>query len=400
MVQTVYDVTSTGRADMPAIGAPGRPWLDYGGLKTLVDSTLATLNGVGIGREDRVALVIPNGPEMAALFIAVASGFSAVPLDPEYLAERFEFALDDLKPKAVIVQKGVESPVRAVARKAGVPLIELLPQADGPAGAFTLDASALAPLKAAKPGPSRGPDIALVLHASGTEARPRVVPLSASNLGASARHIGAALALTSKDRCLNIMPLFGVHGLIAAVLSSLASGASVSCTPGFDALPFFAWLDDARPTWYTAVPALHQAILARLGRSIDVARGANLRLIRSSAAPMLPQMTQGLENAFGCPVIETYGMTEASHQITSNALPPGKRKPGTVGVAAGPKVAIMDEAGALLPQGEIGEVVIQGPNVTPGYDNDADANTAVFIEGWFRTGDQGRLDEDGYLFLV
>ena len=200
MVQTVYDVTSTGRADMPAIGAPGRPWLDYAGLKKLVDTTLATLNGVGIGREDRLAMVVPNGPEMASSFIAVASGCSSAPLNPAYRADEFEFYLDDLKPRAVIVQQGMDSPVRAVARKVGVPIVELVPVADGPAGAFTLDVSALAPGRAHKAGPSRGPDVALVLHTSGGTARPKIVPLSASNLAASARHIGAALALTPKDR--------------------------------------------------------------------------------------------------------------------------------------------------------------------------------------------------------
>ena len=400
MVQTVYDVTSTGRADMPAIGAPGRPWLDYAGLKKLVDTTLATLNGVGIGREDRLAMVVPNGPEMASSFIAVASGCSSAPLNPAYRADEFEFYLDDLKPKAVIVQQGMDSPVRAVAGKVGVPIIELIPLADGPAGVFALDVSKLAPAAARKTGPSRGPEIALVLHTSGTTARPKIVPLSTSNLAASARHIGAALALTPKDRCLNIMPLFHIHGLIAAVLSSLGAGAAVSCTPGFNALRFFAWLDEIKPSWYTAVPTMHQTLLARLGRNTEVAKGANLRFIRSSSASLPPQVMTELEQAFGCPVIESYGMTEASHQMASNALPPGKRKPGAVGMAAGPKVAIMDEEGTLLPQGEIGEVVIQGPNVTQGYDNNPDANLKAFAEGWFRTGDQGRFDEDGFLFLT
>ncbi len=400
MVQTVYDVAKAGAADAPAIGAPGRPWLTYAGLKKLVDDTLAILNGVGIGRDDRVAMVVPNGPEMASSFIAVASGTSSAPLNPAYRADEFEFYLDDLKPKAVIVQQGMDSPVRAVAQKVGVPIIELVPVADGPAGLFTLDVSTLKPAKAAKPGPSQGPEIALVLHTSGTTARPKIVPLTASNLAASARHIASALSLAPKDRCLNIMPLFHIHGLIAAVLSSLGAGASVSCTPGFNALRFFAWLEEVKPTWYTAVPTMHQTILARLGRNTETAKSAKLRLIRSSSASLPPQVMTELEAAFGCPVIESYGMTEASHQMASNALPPGKRKPGAVGLPAGPKVAIMDEAGGFLPQGAIGEVVIQGPNVTAGYDNNPDANLKAFADGWFRTGDQGRFDEDGFLFLT
>ncbi|SJZ72392.1 Acyl-CoA synthetase (AMP-forming)/AMP-acid ligase II [Enhydrobacter aerosaccus] len=399
MVQTVYDVTSAGKAEAPAIGAPGRPWLAYAGLKTLADGTIATLNGVGIGRGDRVAMVIPNGPEMASSFVAVASGTTSAPLNPAYRAEEFEFYLDDLKPKAVIVQKGVDSPVRAVAQKLGIPLVDLVPTEGAPAGVFTLDVSALKPGKAAKPGTSVDGEIALVLHTSGTTARPKIVPLSTANLAASARHIGATLALTPADRCLNIMPLFHIHGLIAATLSSLAAGASVSCTPGFNALRFFAWLEEVKPTWYTAVPTMHQAILARLRGNVEAAKAAKLRFIRSSSSSLPPQVMSELEQAFGCPVIEAYGMTEASHQMASNALPPGKRKPGSVGLAAGPKIAVMDDAGNLLPQGKTGEVVIQGPNVTAGYDNNPDANAKAFTNGWFRTGDQGYFDEDGYLFL-
>ena len=400
MVNNVYDVTSAGKADAPAIGAPGRPWLTYGGLRKLADDTLAVLNGVGIGRGDRVTMVVPNGPEMASSFIAVASGTTSAPLNPAYRADEFEFYLDDLKPKAVIVQQGMDSPVRAVAAKLGVPIVELVPTAEAPAGAFTLDVSALKPAKAAKTGPSVDGEIALVLHTSGTTARPKIVPLSTANLAASARHIAASLALTPADRCLNIMPLFHIHGLIAATLSSLGAGASVSCTPGFNALRFFAWLEEVKPTWYTAVPTMHQAILGRLRGHADAAKAAKLRFIRSSSASLPPQVMGELEAAFGCPVIEAYGMTEASHQMASNALPPGKRKPGAVGLPAGPKISIMDDDGNVLPQGAIGEVVIQGPNVTAGYDNNPDANLKAFANGWFRTGDQGRFDEDGYLFLT
>jgi len=400
MVRSVYDVTSAGKPDTPAIGAPGRPWLTYGGLKKLADDTLAALNAVGIGRGDRVAMVVPNGPEMASSFIAVAAGTISAPLNPAYRADEFEFYLDDLKPKACIVQKGVDSPVRAMAAKVGVPLIELVPTESAPAGVFTLDVSALKPAKATKTGPSTGDEGALVLHTSGTTARPKIVPLSTANLAASARHIANSLALKPNDRCLNIMPLFHIHGLIAATLSSLGAGASVSCTPGFNALRFFAWLEEVKPTWYTAVPTMHQAILGRLRHNAEAAKAAKLRFIRSSSASLPPQVMGELETAFGCPVIEAYGMTEASHQMASNALPPGKRKPGAVGLPAGPKIAIMDDAGNMLPQGTIGEVVIQGPNVTAGYDNNPDANLKAFADGWFRTGDQGRFDEDGYLFLT
>jgi acyl-CoA synthetase (AMP-forming)/AMP-acid ligase II len=195
------------------------------------------------------------------------------------------------------------------------------------------------------------------------------------------------------------MPLFHIHGLIAATLSSLGAGASVSCSPGFNALRFFAWMEEVKPTWYTAVPTMHQAILGRLRGNLEIAKAAKLRFIRSSSSSLPPQVMAELEAAFNCPVIEAYGMTEASHQMASNALPPGKRKAGAVGLPAGPKISIMDETGNILPQGATGEVVIQGPNVTAGYDNNPEANAKAFTNGWFRTGDQGYFDEDGYLFL-
>jgi acyl-CoA synthetase (AMP-forming)/AMP-acid ligase II len=242
--------------------------------------------------------------------------------------------------------------------------------------------------------------VALVLHTSGSTSRPKIVPLLQRNVTASARNIRTALQLTPDDVCLNIMPLFHIHGLMAAVLSSLDAGAQVHCSPGFNALRFFNWLDEVRPTWYTAVPTMHQAILTRASRHAEELGRARLRLIRSSSASLAPQVMAELERTFGCPVIEAYGMTEAAHQMTSNPLPPRERKAGSVGVPAGPEVAIMDEEAKILPRGQTGEIVIRGANVTPGYEANPEANENAFIDDWFRTGDQGVIDRDGYLRLT
>jgi acyl-CoA synthetase (AMP-forming)/AMP-acid ligase II len=196
------------------------------------------------------------------------------------------------------------------------------------------------------------------------------------------------------------MPLFHIHGLIGATLSSLAAGASIVCTPGFDARSFFEWMETYRPTWYTAVPTMHQAILERADKNRGIIKRCPLRFIRSSSAALPPQIMAQLEGVFKVPVIESYGMTEASHQMASNPLPPGGRKPGSVGVAAGPEVSVFDETGHPLSQGETGEVVIRGPNVTQGYENNPEANKVAFTDGWFRTGDQGFFDTEGYLFLT
>jgi acyl-CoA synthetase (AMP-forming)/AMP-acid ligase II len=268
------------------------------------------------------------------------------------------------------------------------------------AGDFTLIAPSGLSGPPARPGPAETDDIALVLHTSGTTSRPKIVPLRQSNVAASAAHIGASLALTPEDACLNIMPLFHIHGLIAAVLASLAAGGSVCCTPGFNGFRFFAWFEHARPSWYTAVPTMHQALLGLAARHKPAIAAGRLRFIRSSSASLPPQVMTALEEAFGVPVLESYGMTEAAHQMASNPLPPRPHFAGSVGIAAGPEIAIMTDDGAILPAGEIGEVVIRGRNVTAGYENNPDANAKAFTGGWFRTGDQGALDAEGYLRLT
>ena len=399
--ESIWSLLGAGADDAIAIGAPeGAPPLRYRALRALAERTIERLNALGVGRDDRVAIVLPNGPEMAAAFACIAAGATTAPLNPAYRAEEFEFYLNDLGARALVVGAGVDSPARAAAAKRGVPVIELRAHPEQGAGSFTLEPLGPADRRAARGGFGAGEDTALVLHTSGTTARPKIVPLLQRNVLATARHVVASLALVPDDVCLNVMPLFHIHGLMAATLSSLAAGAQVCCTPGFNALKYFAWLDAVRPTWTTAVPTMHQAILARADRHQALVARARLRLIRSSSASLPPQVMAELERVFRAPVIEAYGMTEAAHQMASNPLPPRPRKPGSVGVAAGPEIAIMDERGTLLGRGAIGEVVIRGPNVTPGYEANPEANARAFTNGWFRTGDQGILDEDGYLRLT
>ena len=344
-------------------------------------------------------MVLPNGPEMAAAFLAVACGATTAPLNPAYRGDEFDFYLSDLNAKALMIQQGMDSPARAVAAQRGIPVIELVP-GEGAAGDFGLVAPAGMVGPAALPGMAAAEDVALVLHTSGTTSRPKIVPLRQVNITASAAHIGHFLELSPGDCCMNIMPLFHIHGLIAAVLSSVAAGGSVSCTPGFNAFKFFAWYDEVRPSWYTAVPTMHQALLPLAGRNAEIIGRGRLRLIRSSSASLPPQVMTALEEVFHVPVIESYGMTEAAHQMASNPLPPRAHFAGSVGVAAGPEVAIMDDDGRLLPSGGLGEIVIRGRNVTAGYEANPEANAKAFTNGWFRTGDQGTIDADGYLRLT
>lgn len=381
-----------------AIAAPGRSPLTYGRLHNQVEYAVKTLNASGVGRNDCVALMLPNGPEMAVAFLGVAAGATCAPLNPTYRTNEFDSYLSDLNAKALMVQSGTDSPAIAVARKRGIPVIELSPELEAEAGTFTLTSN-----ESSHPvhhGYAQPDDVALVLHTSGTTSRPKRVPLTQDSLCTSAYNICTALELASTDRCLNVMPLFHIHGLIASILSPVAAGGSVVCTPGFYAPQFFDWLEEFRPTWYTAAPTMQQAILARANANRETIARSSLRFIRSSSAPLPPKVMTELEGVFKIPVIESYGMTEASHQIASNLLPVRERKAGSVGLAAGPDVAVMDSQGNLLSAGEVGEIVIRGANVMSGYENNPAANKSSFTNGWFRTGDEGCLDSDGYLFIT
>jgi len=388
---------NAGRApSSTAIAAAGRKPLDYAGLMALVDGIAGELFAMGIERGDPVAVVLPNGPEMAAAFLSVASYTTCAPLNPAYRAREFDFYLSDLDAKAILVPAGADSPARDVAAARSVPVVELQSFTRGPAGRFTLGR----PAGRFGGAHGRGDDIALVLHTSGTTSRPKMVPLSHDNLCNSARNVAGVLRLSPDDLCLNVMPLFHIHGLVGALLSSLHAGAGVTCTEGFLAPKFFEWMAECRPSWYSAVPTIHQAVLARGAGAAQVIARNPLRLIRSSSAALAPKVMLEMERVFGCPVIESYGMTEAAHQMASNPLPPAERKPGSVGPAAGPEVCVMDEAGNHLGPGETGEIVIRGPNVTRGYANNPEANKSAFTDGWFRTGDQGYFDDDGYFYVT
>jgi len=385
--------------DAGAIAAPGRVDCSYTRLAAHVDDSGAALRALGLGRRDRIALVLPTGPEMAVAFLAIAASAVCAPLNPSYRPDEYEAYFAVLNVKAVMIQTGEGAAAAAAARRLHLPVIQLSPRPVAAAGLFAFAGAGRLPVDADDyPSPD---DVAVVMLTSGTTARPKVVPLTHRNVLASALYTGRAVALTPSDRCLNVAPLFHIHGL-CMVLSSLLAGASVVCPPTFDALRFFAWLDECRPTWYVAGPTAHREILTvadTQGRRAIIAR-CPLRLIRSGSASLPSAVLHDLERTFGAPVIEAYGLTEAGPLIACNPLPPLVRKPGSVGLAAGPEVAIIDSADELTPVGREGEIVARGPNIMAGYEGDDAANEEAFVGGWFRTGDLGYLDSDGYLFIT
>jgi acyl-CoA synthetase (AMP-forming)/AMP-acid ligase II len=396
---SLYDLLqdrATRFPDAPAILAPDCAPLSYRRLHRHLDDVGRTLRAKGIGRDDRLAVLMPNGPELAVAIVAAAANAACASINPAYSAEELDRYFADLKPRALMVAAGVEWPARRVAQAHGVPVFDLAPTGEA-AGLFALAGAALGEPSTDPVGPGA---TALFLFTSGTTSRPKIVPLTHANICASAFSAVAALKLSEADRCLNVLPLFHGHGLIATVITSLAAGAGVVCTPGCDVNRFFGWLRDFAPTWYSAVPTMHQAILAQARLNPDQVAGIRLRLVRSASAPLPPRVFAELERTFDTSVIEFYGMTEtASAPIACNPLPPRKSKPGSVGIPVGLDVAIRNDRGDALPAGQTGHVTVRGGSVMPGYDGDAAATEAAFTGDWFKTGDQGFFDDEGFLYL-
>ncbi len=391
---TLLTVLEGGGASDPAIVVPDGPQLTYGELRAQVRQAADSLASFGLGRTDRVALALGNGAEYLVAFLAAAAAATAAPLNPNYTEAEFRFYLEDTAAKALIVPPGGGEAARQAAPD-GTILIEAA--FDG--GTLRLDSTTARQPGRTASAPSAD-DVALVLHTSGTTSRPKRVPLRHRNLAASVENIVATYVLTPSDVSLCVMPLFHVHGLLASTLSTLRTGGTVVVPARFNPLGFWPVARKHGATWYSAVPTIHQLLVARSRDGERPEGSETLRFIRSCSSALAPALMQQMETRFGAPVLEAYGMTEASHQMASNPLPPAARLPGSVGRATGIRIGIMDDGGALLPAGSSGEVVIQGPNVIDGYENNAEANATSFSDGWFRTGDLGTLNADGYLLLI
>ena len=397
MPEVVRDLLSAGSGGEPAVLAEDGSSLSYDELRAALGGLRHRMRALGVGTEDRIAIVLPNGPAAALAFLGAAVTGCAAPLNPRYRSDELRFYLEDLGASVLITgESGGEAAREAAAEnvlklrvQGNLETFELVPEpgtGTGPPSGGN-----------AAPGPD---DVALVLHTSGTTSRPKIVPLRQRNLACSAVGIAESLRLTSADRSLNVMPLFHIHGLLAGLLAPLSAGGSVAATGGFDAFRFFSQLRTLQPTYYTAVPTMHQMVLARSPRHAGAARCAGLRFVRSSSASLPSSVLDALRQLFDVPVIEAYGMTEATHQMCANPLPPGVAKVRSVGRPTGIELAILNEAGRAQLAGTRGEVSIKGPTVIDGYENNPAADEAAFTNGWFRTGDEGYLDGDGYLFLT
>ena len=384
------------------VQSPDETDTTYSELMSYMADTHIKLSFLKISKEDKVAIVLGNGSAMACTFIAIAANYTSCPLNPSYTKEEFKFYYDDLKVKAVIIEENKSIEAREAAKELDIRVINLKEKTKS--RSIELDIKIDIKNKDEYLTESNQDDIAMILHTSGTTSRPKMVPLSQKNLLASASNIANTLNLNEKDKCLNIMPMFHIHGLIAAILAPIYKSGTIITPSGFDALKFFRWIDEFKPTWYTAVPTMHQAILSRAPRNIDIIKNNQLKFIRSSSASLPSIVMKSLEKAFNTCVIESYGMTEATHQMTSNPLPPNKRKAGSVGLAAGPEVALLKNNKIIYNNKAnkdiTGQIIIKGENVTAGYINNPKANSESYVNGWFLTGDEGIFDKDGYLRIT
>jgi acyl-CoA synthetase (AMP-forming)/AMP-acid ligase II len=370
--------------------------ITYQDLAEQVDKTASLLRATSLAPGEAVAIILRNGLEYLVCFLAVTRArLVAAPLNPAYKADEFRFYLEDAGAKAVIGPAEAH-PVYEVARQLNIPVWQTRRE---PAGKVRLEREGVAAPGVNTLDPPSPEDVALFLHTSGTTSRPKGVPLTHANLMASANNIADHYLLTSTDTSLVVMPLFHVHGLIGATLATFRAGGTVAVPGRFSAGAFWPAVRAHRVTWYSAVPTIHQVLLSR-AEADQAPPKSGLRFIRSCSSALAPATLAQLEERFSAPVLEAYGMTEAAHQMASNPLPPAVHKPGTVGRGSRVDVGIMDEAGNLLPADTPGEVVVRGPNVTRGYHNNAEANAAAFTSGWFRTGDRGMVDGDGYLTLI
>ncbi|KAF6229537.1 hypothetical protein HO173_011392 [Letharia columbiana] len=387
----------------PAIIVPGKPdtlSISFQQLNSHVLTFQKNLAHLGIAPQAAVSIALPNSYEFIVAFLAASwQRAIAAPLNPAYKQEEFEFYIDDLSSAVTLVPRGSfyqDGPAVRAARKYKAAVAECY--WNGHEVVLEIkDSGKLSGKEGQEVQKAQPDDIALVLHTSGTTGRPKAVPLTHRNLTRTMKNVQTTYKLTSNDRTLLVMPLFHVHGLLAGLLAPLFSGGSVIVPSRFSASEFWDNFITYKANWYTAVPTIHQILL----RNPPPSNMPEIRFIRSCSSPLSPKTFSELERAFNAPVLEAYAMTEGAHQMTSNPLPPAKRYPGSVGIGQGVEVKILNAFGSEVPQGGEAEICIRGENVTKGYLNNPEANKTSFTQdGFFRTGDQGKQDEDGYVIIT
>ncbi|WFU22165.1 AMP-binding protein [Bradyrhizobium sp. CB1717] len=367
--------------------------LTYGDLQRRLDDIRGQLRVGGFDCRARIGVLMPCGPEAVLAILAVACCSTAVPLDPRLSPAEIDQRFGMLQLNALLVPQGSDTEARQAAERRGIAIIEAVPVGYGQLGLDVTVRAADSAAIDAEPAPHSP---AFILQTSGTTAQPKLIPFSHSNMLAAAARLQAWFGLTHQDRCLSVSPPCYSHGLKVTVFTPLLTGGSIA-VPGNNAIVALdEWLDLLSPTWYSAGPALHAAVLDKARKDAHAAH--TLRFVVSGGAPLPPDVLDGLQRILAVPVLEHYGSSEAA-QIAANLPPPGANRPGTCGQPRPGTLAIAGEDGHFLTAGERGEIWIRGPTVFSGYLDAPELNQAAFVHGWFRTGDIGSLDEDGFLSL-
>ena len=370
------------------------PPLSYRELLRQIEVIGMALRQSGFDRNARIAVAMPNGPGAALAIAAVTCSAVSIPINPRQTIEEIERSFAALRPDAILLLRGDDSPARQVAKHKGVTIIELEQAAGNTLGFSVADG----------PGPSAagdapGPDShAFILQTSGTTSEPKLIPTSHRNMLAAAARVQVWFNLTPQDRCLSASPIFYAHGLHVTVFAALLSGGTVVFPADIAKFDAAEWFETLRPTWYSAGPALHRLVLDHVGPAADGKLRHTLRFAVSGGAPLPKEVLSALQHSLGVPVLEHYGSSEGM-QICANQLPPGRSKPGTCGSPWPNTINIVDDNGEEVPDGERGEILIGGPTVVSGYLNAPALSRASFSDGWFRSGDIGSIDRDGFLNL-
>jgi acyl-CoA synthetase (AMP-forming)/AMP-acid ligase II/thioesterase domain-containing protein len=378
-----------------ALAAPGRESLTYDGLADRLGEVTEHLRQLGCCRGRRLALLMPTGPDAIVASLALTSCATSLPLNPGLRAAELELKLRQLRADGVLVGADAGAEALAAASSCGLPVIRLSSDPGVAVGDFRIDGEPL-PAREDRSAGSSAP--ALVMQTSGTTGRPKNVPLTHANLLASAASIRTSMSLSAEDRFLCAAQPHRIVG-VALVLASLWAGSTVSCAPYYGAA-FLDWIESFQPTWFWLTPTMLQELLPLARRRTASLRQGSLRFIRCGSSALPEALLAEAEDLFGVPLIETYGMTEAANQITCNPLPPGRRRVGAAGVPTGPEVRVADGTGARVAAGATGEILVRGPSVFAGYEEDYEANRAAFRDGWFRTGDLGHFDVNGFLYVT
>tara|TARA_B100001248_G_scaffold239002_1_gene203985 strand:+ start:1233 stop:2711 length:1479 start_codon:yes stop_codon:yes gene_type:complete len=358
-------------------------------LKELIKKNSYILSQLKVKKNSNIVIILNNSVEFVISFLSTINVSVSAPLNPNYTEGEFDFYFKDLKPTFIITNFEDDHAAIMCAKKYKLKIIRIHD--------YLFQSSSKRSVK--KVINSGLNDNAIILHTSGTTSKPKMVPLSHKNIINSSRNISNALKLSQKDKNMILMPSFHIHGIVASILAPLYAGGKIVVLPNFNALTFYRSLNEHTPTWFTGVPTMLQSILDRSSKNKNIISRHNLKFIRSSSSSLPTSTLIELEKKFKIPVIESYGMTEASHQMTSNLLPPNKRKIGSVGVPTGIKVKIVNNSFKKLKNLETGEILIKGNSIFSKYIASNKINSEAFVQGWFRTGDLGYFDEDGYLFI-